>query len=117
MVKVIGIALVLILKLREEVEDVEGKCRCRTVDRCWKPACTEELSVFWEDSIATTVTDNETVNTRQVEHHEILEVGGGGARDTNVVAKLDNEAQGSKGDIVEEGAIPHLRHISIDDVR
>ena len=64
MVEVIRIALVLILKLVEEVENIKGECRCRTVNRCRKPVRIEELNVFGKGSITTTVTDNKMVNTR-----------------------------------------------------
>ena len=64
MVEVIWIALVLILKLVEEVENIKGECRCRTVNRCRKPVHIEELNVFGKGPITTTVTDNETVNAR-----------------------------------------------------
>jgi len=113
MVKVVSVALVLILKLREEVEDVEGECRCRTADRCWKPAYTEELCMF-RGSAATAVADNETVNTRLAEHHEVFVIGGGGTRDTSAVAKLDDKAQSSKGGVVEERTIPHLDVVERD---
>jgi hypothetical protein len=63
-IKVVRVALALILKAQEEVEEVEGKCRCGSVGRCWKPAETEELCTFGEGYITTTVADNETMNTR-----------------------------------------------------
>ena len=64
MVKIIWIAFVLVLKLMEEVEDVKGKCRCRSVKRHRKPACAEELSVLGNGSITATVADDKAVNTR-----------------------------------------------------
>ena len=64
MVEIIWIALVLILELVEEVENVKGECRCRTVNHCRKPVCIEELDIFGKGRITTTVTDNKTVNAR-----------------------------------------------------
>jgi len=69
MVEIIWIALALILQLVEEVEDVEGKCRRRTFDRRRKPAGTKELDTSWGGVIATTVTDDKTMNAGQVEYH------------------------------------------------
>ena len=63
MIKIIRVTLALILKPREEVEDVEGESCCRKVDHCWKPAYTEDLLMFGEGFIAFTVADNETMNT------------------------------------------------------
>lgn len=64
MVEVVWIALVLVLKPVEEVEDVKGECCCRTVNRRRKPACTEELNVFGNGAITTAVADDKTMNTR-----------------------------------------------------
>lgn len=117
MVEVVWIALVLILEVVEEVEQAKVKCCCRTIDRCRITAFVEELNVFEKDSTATAVTDNKTVNTRYIEHHEVMEGGGGGADFTNAVLKLDNKTSGSKGGITEERPVPHLRYVSIDNVQ
>ena len=65
MVEIIWIALVLVLELVEEIEDVKGEYCCRSFDRCRKPVCTEELNAFGKGSImaTATVTDDETVDT------------------------------------------------------
>ena len=63
-VEIIWIALVLILELVEEVENVKGECHCRTINRCQKPVCIKELDIFGKGRITTTVTDNKTVNAR-----------------------------------------------------
>ena len=64
MVEIIQVALVLVLQLMEEVEEVESESRQRMVDRCWKPTGAEELNIFWSEASATTVTDNKAVNAR-----------------------------------------------------
>ena len=63
-VEVVWIALVLILETVEEVEEVKGECRCRTVDRCWKPVYIKELNGFGKGCFTTAVMDNETMNAR-----------------------------------------------------
>ena len=63
-VEVVWIALVLILETVEEVEEVEGECHCRTVDRCRKPVYIEELNGFGKGCFTTAVTDNEMMNAR-----------------------------------------------------
>ena len=69
MVEIVWIALVLILQFMEEVKDVESERSRRTVDRCWKPAGTDELDMFGSGAIATAVMEDEAVNARQVKHH------------------------------------------------
>ena len=64
MVEVVWIALVLILEIVEEVEEVEGECCCRTVDHCRKPVDIEELNDFGKGHITTAVKDNKMVNAR-----------------------------------------------------
>ena len=56
-----------------------------------------------------TVSDDETVNAREVEHHEVVKGGGVGTHVANVVSKLENEAKGREGGAFKEAAIPFLR--------
>ena len=115
-VEIILVAFVLILELMEEVEDVESESCRRTVDRRWKPTGAEELDIFGSEGIATTVTDNEAVNARQVEYHEVVGRGGSGTRVTTMMSKLDDKADGREGRVFEVPAIPFLRHVSADDL-
>ena len=115
MVEVIWIALVLVLELVEEVENIKGECRRRTVYCCRKPACTEELIVFEKGSITTAVADNKLVNARQIEHHEIVKRGGVRARIINVVPELDDKTGSGEGDVLKVPSVPHLRYVSIND--
>ena len=100
----------------EEVKNVEGECRRRTVYCCRKPTCTEELDVFGNGSITTAVAGNKTVNTRQIKHHEIMKRGGVRACIINVVPELDDKTGSGEGDVVKEPSIPHLRYVSINDM-
>jgi len=107
-VEIIWVTLVLILQLVEEVEDVESESCRRTINRCWKPTGTDELDVFGSGAIATTVTDDEAVNARQVEYHEVVGRGGNGTRVAITVSELDDQSNRCKGRIFEESAIPFL---------
>ena len=59
--------------------------------------------------VAGTVSDDETVNTGEVEHHEVMKGGGVGTHVANGVSKLKNEAKGREGAGFKEAAIPFLR--------
>lgn len=65
-------------------------------ERCWKPASTEELDVPGDKTITSTVADNEAVNTRDVEDHEVFEVGRVGTGVTGMMAELNDKARSSK---------------------
>ena len=63
-IEVIWVALVLILKLMKEVEDVKGEHGGRIFECCRKPTSTEELIVFRGGITTTAVPDNEAMSTR-----------------------------------------------------
>ena len=63
-IEVIRVALVLILKLMKEVEDVKGEHGGRIFERCRKPTSTEELIVFGGGITTTAVPDDEAMSTR-----------------------------------------------------
>ena len=92
----------------EEVEDVKRERSCRTVDRCWEPACTEELDALGRGIFTTTARDDKTVNTGQVKNHEIVEGRRGGTCFAGVMPKLNDEAGSSERGVVEELSVPHL---------
>jgi hypothetical protein len=72
--------------------------------------------MFARGAGAVAVTDYEAVNTRQVEHHEVLDAGGD-TRIGGVVSKPDDEAGGSEGGAVEELSTPYLRNVSINNLQ
>ena len=114
MIEVIRVTFVLILQLVEEVKDVESeRCR-RLMDRCWKPAGTEELDTFGRAAITVAVLDDEAVGPRQVKDHEVLEGRRVWAHAANAVIELDDEASRGKGGALEEVSIPFLAYISIN---
>ena len=63
-IEVIRVALVLILKLMKEVEDVKGEHGGRIFECCRKPTSTEELIVFGGGITTTTVPDDKAMSTR-----------------------------------------------------
>ena len=58
---------------------------------------------------AGTVANNETVNARKVEHHQVVEAGRMGTRATNAVTELDDEAKCGEGGSFKKLAVPFLR--------
>ena len=66
----------------EEVENVKSECCGRTMDRCREPTGTQELNTFGRMTFTVTVSDDKTVDAREVEHHEVVKGRGVGTRFT-----------------------------------
>ena len=111
-VKIIRITLALVLQLVEEVEDVKSEDRRGAFNRRRKPAGAKELDMFGNAGTAITVADDEAVGARQVENQEVVKRRGVGARATNVLSELNDEANGGEGTAFEVAAIPFLGLVS-----
>ena len=108
MVEIICVALILILQLVEEVEEIESECCGRAFDCRREPTGMEELNTSGGRAVTITVLDDETVDPGKVKHHEVAKGGWLRAYVTDGVSNLKNEAERRKGAILKEAAIPFL---------
>ena len=102
----------MVLQFVEEVEEVKGEHRQRAFESRWEPTGAKELNMFRNVAMAITVMNDEAMSARKVEHHEVLKSRGVRTRNTNVVLKLHNEADGGEGRLFKEASIPSLRDVS-----
>jgi hypothetical protein len=110
-IKVVRVALIAVLQLMEEIQEVECECRRGSVDRCGEPASTKDLRVLGNrlpHVAATAEANNETVNTIEVEYHQVMETRRKSARVASAVAELVDEAESSEAGVLEELSIPFL---------
>lgn len=95
MIEIVWITFVLILQFVKEVENVKAERGRGAVNGCWEPTCTEKLDMFGRSIRTIAITDDKTVNARQIKHHEVSK-GGGGTFGRNIVANVDNKASCSE---------------------
>ena len=110
-VEIIGVAFVTVLEFVEEVEKLEGEGSCWPNDRCGEPVRMKELEMMRDTTryTAVTVSNDDAVNTIQVEDHQVVVVRGGGARVTWVVTELNHATELGEGGRFIEPSVPLLQ--------
>lgn len=76
----------------------------------------EELSVLGNAGPHITtvaVADDQTENTREVEHHQVVEVRRFSTHVSSAMAKLDDKAECGEGGPFKEGPVPLLKYVLV----